>query len=615
MRVPRKLTPTPPPRAARRGRPRCVLGGLVAACALAALGCTGSILGGADDDSCRHCGPDGTGADGNPIGSGPGNGPGGSNGTGGSGSPTDPTRPGPGTNIDPMTQNPAGIEGIGWVTRVPRLSHAQWENSVRDLLRLPAKPGLAETFSVDPDGTRFDNFGARIVSSNLWTDYQRAAETIAADVARDPQKLARIRPAGAQNDAAAFVRELGRRAFRRPLTDAEVTPLVALFEQGPELIGTADAYAAGAELVIQALLQSVHFLYRVESSTDAVDRKIWLGPYEVATRLSYALWNTMPSDELLTAAAAGELMTPESVEQWTRTMLDDARAEETLVAFHSALLHIAEYGTIAKNRTLFPTFTPELEPVLQDEARRFVREVSVVEDRGIAALLTRPITFVNETTAPFYGLSGSFGPELQKVDLDPAERAGFLTHLGFLSKYGSQTQSHPILRGVHISLDFMCSDLPAPPPNIPELPEVDEDQTNREVVEQLTSVAPCSNCHEPIINPLGFAFENYDAIGQWRDQDNGQPVDATASYLLDGVSVSYDGGVELSKLLAESMTVHRCYSSYWLEYALGRPPVPEEVGSIQNIAQVSASSTATLRDLLASITALETFRARAEETP
>jgi hypothetical protein len=409
------------------------------------------------------------------------------------------------------------------------------------------------------------------------------------------------------------VRALGRRAFRRPLTTDEIATYVALFERGPELVAASDAYAAGAELVISALLQSVHFLYRVESSTEAVDRTIWLRPYEIATRLSYALWNTMPSDALLDAAEAGELTTAESVEQWTRALLDDPRADDAVVAFHSALLNIAEYGTIAKNRTLFPTFTPELQPLLQDEARAFVREVTAVRDGGIADLLTSPFTFVNATTAPFYGVTGSFGPELRQVELDPTQRAGFLTHLGFLSKYGSQTQSHPILRGVHISLDFLCSDLPAPPPNIPELPAIEENQTGRQVVEQLTSVQPCSSCHEPIINPLGFAFEHYDAIGQWRAEDNGQPVDATASYLLDDVRVDYDGGVELSRLLAESMTVHRCYASYWLEYALGRPPLQEEAGSIQNVALVSANSAATLSDLLASITALETFRARAEE--
>lgn len=588
------------------------------ACALALAACSGEITGGGGQ-ACVDCGPGrgpgaagpGRGDDGNPGGPLAGAaGRGSSGANAGSGA----TPPGPGTNIDPNPNSPPGIEGIGWTTRFPRLSHAQWENTVRDLLRLPERPGLTETFAADPDDSRFDTFGERIVSSNLWSDYQRAAEIVAADVARDPQKLARIRPADAPDDPTAFVNELGRRAFRRPLESGETALLVGLFEQGAELLDAAQPYASGAELVIQALLQSVHFLYRVESSTAAVDRKIWLAPYEVATRLSYALWNTMPSDELLDAAEGDELTTREGVEQWTRTMLDDPRAEDTLVAFHSQLLAIAEYGTIAKNARLFPTFTTALQPVLQAEAREFVREVTAVQGGGIEALLTSPFTFVNEQTAAFYGLSGDFGPELQKVELDPAQRAGFLTQIGFLSKYGTQTQSNPILRGVHVSLDFLCSDLPAPPPNIPPLPEIEPDQTNRERVTALTSQSPCNACHDTLINPLGFAFEHYDAIGQWRDQDNGKPVDATSSYTLDGATVSYDGGVELSQLLAQSMTVHRCYSSSWLEYVLGRPPVREEAGSIENIAQVSARSAAGVRDLLTSITALETFRARAEES-
>ena len=581
-------------------------------CALSASACSGDIMDRGPSPACPECAPWTGPASGN-SGTGPVLG---AAGDGNSANPMMPSGPpGPGTIIDQNPESPPGIEGIGWVTRFPRLSHVQWENTVRDLLRLAEKPGVADTFTIDPDDARFDNFGERIVSSNLWTDYQRAAEMIAAEVARDPQALTRIRPQSAPNDARAFVTELGGRAFRRPLTTEETTQLVGLFEMGTALLPGSQAYAAGAELVIQALLQSVHFLYRVESSTTAVDRKIWLDSYEVATRLSYALWNSMPSDELFAAAKAGELATAQGVERWTRTMLEDPRAEETLVAFHEQLLNVDEYGTIAKNMRLFPNFTAELQPILQGEARAFVREVSVTQGLGIAGLLTSPITFVNEDTAPFYGVTGSFGPELKKVDLDPARRAGFLTHIGFLSKYGSQTQSDPILRGVHISLDFLCSNLPAPPPDIPALPELEPNQTNRERVAELTKNAPCNTCHEPIINPLGFAFEHYDAIGQWRDMDNGKPVDATAMYMLDGQTVSYDGGVQLSQLLAKSMTVHRCYSSSWVEYALGRAPVVEEAGSIQNVAAVSARSTSTLRDLLVSITALETFRARAEEMP
>jgi hypothetical protein len=278
-------------------RAMSLLAALAAYSALASGGCTGTIADPSED--CARCGRPGQPGDtSNGV-------PGG---TGGSDDPADPP-PESGTNIDPGLGNPRGIEGIGWSTRVPRLSHVHWENTVRDLLRLPEPPGVAATFSVDPDDARFDNFGARIVSSNLWSDYQRGAESVAAEVARDPAKLARLQPAGAEDDSSAFVRELGRRAFRRPLTADEIATYVALFERGPELMAASDAYAAGAELVISALLQSVHFLYRVESSTEAVDRTIRLRPYEIATRLSYALWNTMPSDELLDAAEAGELAT------------------------------------------------------------------------------------------------------------------------------------------------------------------------------------------------------------------------------------------------------------------------------------------------------------------
>jgi hypothetical protein len=576
--------------------------GLVAG--LLAVGCTGSIEQPATGE-CADCpptiagGPKGViGSGAGPNGAGPGTGPG-----------SIPSGPAP---IDPMTGKPA-VEGIAWTTRFPRLSHEQWENTVRDLLRLPERPGLAATFSTDPDDSRFDNYGERIVSSNLWADYQRAAEAVAADVAGDPQKLARIRPAGSSSDARAFVTELGRRAFRRPLDAAEVDTFAALFAQGPMLVGGADAYAAGAELVIQALLQSVHFLYRVESSTEASNGKIWLGSYEVASRLSYALWNSMPSDELLAAAEADELSDAQGVEEWTRKLLGDPRAEDTLVEFHAQLLNVAEYGTVAKNATLFPTFTAALQPVIQDEARAFVREVSVVEGGGIEALLTSPFTFVNQQTAPFYGVTGSFGSQLQKVQLDPKQRAGVLTQIGFLSKYGSQTQSNPILRGVHISLDFLCSSLPAPPPNIPPVPELKPDQTNRERFAELTKNAPCNSCHETLINPLGFAFENYDAVGKWRATDNGKPVNAAASYQLDGKNVSYMNGVELAQLLAASPTVHNCYADRWLEYALGRPPADAESGSVAKLAQVSALSSAKLPDLLSTVTALETFRARTEE--
>lgn len=510
------------------------------------------------------------------------------------------------------TIDPPGIEGIGWSTRYPRLSHPQWENTVRDLLRLDAPPNLTSTFALDPDSARFDTFTARTVSSNLWLDYQRGAEVVAADVAHDAAKLAKVVSAGAQGNARAFVTELGERAFRRPLSEAEITSHTALFDQAATLFQGGDAFVNGAELTIRAFLQSPHFLYRVESSTQATDKKIWLTGYEVASRLSYGLWNTMPSAELFAAAKAGELTTPAGVTKWTQSMLKDARAKAPLVGFHDQLFNVANYGTIAKNATLFPTFTEALAPVLRDEARRFFEEIVVTRGASVAGLLTTPVTFVNDQTAPFYGLTASYGSQLVKVDLDPTKRAGVLTHIGFLSKYGSQSQSDPILRGVHISLDIMCSSLPAPPNDIPALPALLEGQTNRQRVETLTSVQPCAACHNTFINPPGFAFERYDAVGQWRDLDNGQPVNAAATFQLDGQNVSYDGPVQFSQLLAKSPSVHRCYSKNWLEYVMGRKPAAEENGVLDAVAAASLQADS-LGGLLSNITALETFRARPEE--
>jgi hypothetical protein len=317
----------------------------------------------------------------------------------------------------------------------------------------------------------------------------------------------------------------------------------------------------------------------------------------------------MPTDALLAAADGGQLTTPESVQEWSSTLLGDARASNTLVRFHEQLLSVKDYGSIVKSGTLYPNFTPELAPVLQEEARLFFQEVAVNQNGGIGALLTSPVTYVNDQTAQYYGVTGSFGSTLTKVDLNPTQRAGFLTHIGFLSKYGSQTQSDPILRGVHISLDIMCSDLPAPPPDVPPLPATQPDQTNRERVELATSEDPCAGCHKTYINPLGFPLEHYDAVGAWRDTDNGKPVNAASSFELDGQVVNFNGPVELSQALAASPTVHRCYSRHWVEYMMGRKPAAEEAGVIDDLALVSTES-GTLRGLLTAVTALETFRAR-----
>jgi hypothetical protein len=222
------------------------------------------------------------------------------------------------------------------------------------------------------------------------------------------------------------------------------------------------------------------------------------------------------------------------------------------------------------------------------------------------------VTFVNSRTAPFYGLTGSFSGAMQRVDLDPQRRAGILTQLGFLAKNGGLVQSDPIHRGVHINLNILCVKITAPN-NIPPLPEQTPDQTNRERVEAHTK--ECGRgCHDTRINPIGFAFEHYDAIGAWRDVDNNKPVNSSSTYtMLDGSTLSFNNAVELAQKLAQSRQVHECYASNWLEYALGRRLVADaEKQSVKIVADASSSGISA-KDLLAKITTLDAFRARPVE--
>ena len=523
---------------------------------------------------------------------------GGAGGAGGSGGVI-----GPGGTVLP--------NGVAWSTRYPRLTHVQWENTVRDLLHLDQVSGLSATFAPDAV-TRFDTASSeRKVSTTLFGDYQGAAEQLAATVSHDPAKLARILPAGLPaadpERARAFVTAFGKRAFRRPLTPDETGSYADLFQRGSALLG-GDPLASGVELVVRAMLQSPNFIYRIESSSEVKGDVIWLSSYEIATRLSYSLWNTMPSDELFAAAGANELGTGDGVAQWASRMASSPAVEGTVRTFHEQLLRVASFGTVLKDTKRFPGYTPAIAAVLQNEARMFIDQVLVKQGAGIADLLTSPFTFVNDQTAPFYGLPAKYGATMTRVDLDPAQRSGILTQVGFLSTNGGLTQSDPIHRGVAINFNLLCNEVHPPPNMVPPLPAEMPGQSNRQRIENHTSACG-AGCHNTIINPVGFAFEHYDAVGAWRDVDNALPIDAKASFMLDGNMVSYDGAIEFSRLLAESRQFYDCYAQNWLEYALGRTPAPVEKGSVYRLATTSKEGVP-MRELLVNVTGLLPFRAR-----
>ena len=510
---------------------------------------------------------------------------------------------GPGTQqIDPVA-----------TLRFPRLTHQQWENTIVDLFHLPAPLGLSAAFTGDPLGGYFDNAESSLqVSPPHWADYQLAAEEVAELVTDDPALLSQIVPASLPADPAlaarAFVEAFGRRAYRRPLTTAEVDAYAALFATGDATVDGPDAFTRGVRITLMAFLQSPHFLYRPQLGAVVEGDRVRLSSHELATRLSYALWNTMPDAALDALADAGELDDPATLEAEARRMLADPRARAMVSHFHELLLRYEAFENLNKDEVLFPDWTPDVGLDMQEEERRFVEHVVFEEGGGLRELLTSSTTFVNDRLAALYGLSGSFGPEFVEVELDPSERSGLLTHLGFLASNATKREQHTIYRGVYVNHRILCAPLPDPPNNVPPLPSAGDYDTNRERVEAHTGPGTCgASCHGVWINPAGYPFEHYDALGRYRELENGHEIDASGDYELDGAMAHFDDALEWTSLMAESDMAHACYAKHWLEYLYGRRAEAADDLVLPELTGVSRESAL---ELVVALVTAEDFRMR-----
>jgi hypothetical protein len=523
---------------------------------------------------------------------------------------------GTGVTSGPGETGGAEVPVLPQTSRVPRLSHRQWENTIRDLFALPQATGKSGLFIGDPVSGGYDNNSEKlVVSATLWTDYQRAAEEIAEQVIADPAIVAAIVPPDGDSDARAraFIASFGRRAYRRPLTEAEVERHLQVFQQGSGL-GGGDPFLEGVRVTLQAILQSPYFLYRVESSDVAGDDgRVRLSGWEIAAKLSYMLWDTMPDEPLFAAAEAGTLDTVEGIAGEAARMLDDPRAREMVASFHYQTLQVQRYATVAKSADKFPQWNEAMRAMMQTETMMFVEEVVFNDPDGdLATLLTAPYSFVNATLAPLYGAQGQFTDAFVKTDLDPTQRAGVLTHLGFLQANASSTENDPIHRGVFLNLQILCSGLPPPPDVVPPPPPPMEGESLRERIDRHTGFGTCGEaCHGSLINPLGFAFEQYDPLGQWQTMDAGKPVDATGSWNFFAGAQSFDGAVELAKVIAGSDEAHKCYVAHLLEYGYARVPRKEDWPEINRLAESSKLGELSIKQLVTELAKSDAFRFRA----
>lgn len=520
-----------------------------------------------------------------------------SNGSGGSSSSSGGSA-NPGGSDSGVIPGGISLNGKPVYYRFVRLTHEQWENAVRDLLKLPERPGLSSGFSPDPPSGKFENNErALYVSSDLRMDYQRSAEALAEKVARDPAALARL---GNRNDVKGVIADLGRRAYRRPLTADEQSTLEQVFASGKTFFESGDDFADGVQLVLETILQSPHFVYRIELSPEGQR----LSGYEIATKLSFLLRNTAPDEELLDLAASGALDTPEGVERIARQLLDSLDATSALEGFHKKLFGIERYRSILKDTTRFPTYSEDLNEVFIDADLKFFRRI-YDGGFGLREILTSKVAYVNQATAGFYGLTAT-GSELQEVTLDDT-RPGFLTRVGFLAYNATLRDPDPIHRGVDINNKLLCAELSPPPGEIPPLPPFDPGQTNRERVTAHTGSGACAGCHLQIINPLGYALENFDAMGQIRTMDNGKPVDTASEYLFSDGLKSFSGITELVQLLGESQEAHGCYAANLTEFTLARDIAGGEGDMVKELQRMSLEDNSSIKDILLAVVTSPVF--------
>jgi len=461
------------------------------------------------------------------------------------------------------------------VTRVARLTHDQYDATVQDLFGIGDTPASA----FPPDALNGFDFETSIdlgVDARLGPQYRAAAEALAERAVSDDEVFDRIVPCSSEDADCAdeFIAAFGQRAFRRPLTQAELTAFGELFQQGETLVASGDAFRDGVRLVVEAMLQSPQFLYRTELSIDADSNGlVALSSWEVATRLSYFVQGSMPTDDLFQRASEDELRTAEQVASAVEALLTSERARSQLVSFHAQAWDFGRYSRIAPDPAAFPDAPDGIVDSARAASEQFVDDV-IESGGGLAELLTAPYAFADAGLAGLYGVphDAESGTSLLRVDLDPDERKGYLMQIGFLASHAYAVDTDPIHRGLFVVRQLLCRDIPDPPPGASQtpLPETDEPiETTREEVELLTGQAGCFTCHLQI-NPPGFALEGFDAVGQVRTTENDVRVDTSGTLELDDVDVQFSGPTELVDLLAASQEARACYASKWLEFAYGR---------------------------------------------
>lgn len=490
-----------------------------------------------------------------------------------------------------------------------RLTYTQYDAVVSDLFGRATS--LAAAFPPEPRSLNFTGIAAaQSVNALLVEGYQNAARVIAEEVvAGDALGLVGC-DVLEEACANAFLRDWGRRMYRRPLADAEVAQLQGVLDWGVANQTVAD----GVEMVLEVLLQSPDFLYRPEfGASEVVPGVRRLTSLEMASRLSFFLIGSTPDAALLAAAEADLLTTPDQVLEHAERLLASPAAREMFSLFHRQWLDLDAIKTVQRDASVYAGFTEATPALLAAEAEHFIDHVLFVGSGSLQELFTAKYTLTNAQLATYYGVAGPTSDAFERVEL-PEQYAGLLTQGGLLARNAHAFSTSPVHRGKFVRETLLCQIPPPPPENVDiELPEILPGVSTRERFNQHSADVACSGCHQ-LMDPIGLVFEAFDASGRYRELEDGLPIDTTGQLVATDVDGPLNGVAELGVRLAQSAQVEACIGRQWLRFALGRSETPEDACTLAELNAAFAASGGDLRAFAKAIVQSDAFLYLTQET-
>jgi len=513
-----------------------------------------------------------------------------------------------GTEVSPTC---TGVRDPGRVT-VHRLNRSEYNNTVRDLLGDTTGP--ARDFPSDDSGYGFDNIADVLsIGPLLFEKYQAAAEQLI-NTAWDRDIASRtnvLRICDPNADAACgrqILTRFARRAWRRPPASDEIDRYLTFISVSTQ---EGDAREVGVKLALQAMMTSPHFIYRIEVDPDPQSLVAHaLSDHELAARLSYFLWSSMPDGELAARADDSSLHNPTVLEQQVGRMLRDPKASALQENFAGQWLYARAVDNIRPDSRLFPTFDAALASAMRQETQMFFQSL-LTENRSVQDLLDADYTFLNDRLADHYGMPRVGSSALRRVSTAGTRRGGVLSQGGVLATTSQPNRTSPVKRGKWVLAQLLCAPPPPPPPGVPPLSD-GGGQTGslRQQLEAHRSNPVCASCHS-VMDPIGFGLENFDAIGRWRDHDtDGSAIDASGA--LPG-GTTFNGAKELAVALKADPRLTSCIVRQLLTYAIGRGPTPADACAMQEMTRKFDAAADRLPDLFAIVATSDVFTQRRGE--